>query len=177
MIITKYLSTFGLLTASVMLVFAQSKSSNLDSTDRKFVTAAAAGGLAEVQLGQLAQTKGSNQAVRDFGSQMVKDHSNANDQLKGIASNKGVAVADKMNAKDQALYDRLSKLSGSQFDRAYMDAMVRDHREDVSEFRRESRAGKDTDVKTFASSTLPTLEHHLQMAEQAQKQLGASSAR
>jgi len=148
---------------------------NLDRADSQFVNKAAEGGLAEVQLGQLAQDKGSNQAVKDFGSQMVKDHTDANNQLKSVVSNKGTTVPDKMNAKDQALYDRLSKLSGSQFDRAYITAMVKDHREDIAEFQRESKTGKDPDVKSFATNTLPTLEHHLQMAEQAQKQLGATS--
>jgi putative membrane protein len=147
----------------------------LGKMDSQFVTKAAQGGLAEVKLGQLAQDKGSNQTVKDFGAQMVKDHTDANDQLKSVASGKGVSVPDSLSVKDQALYDRLSKLSGTQFDRAYISAMVKDHTEDVAEFRRESQTAKDTDIKSFASKTLPTLEHHLQMAREAQKQVGATS--
>jgi len=143
--------------------------------DSQFVTKAAQGGLAEVKLGQLAQDKGSNQSVKDFGAQMVKDHSEANDKLKSVVSGKGVSVPDSLNAKDQALYDRLSKLSGTQFDRAYISAMVKDHVEDVAEFRKESKTAQDADIKSFAAKTLPTLEHHLQMAQDAQKQLGATS--
>jgi len=141
----------------------------LGKMDSQFVTKAAQGGLAEVKLGQLAQDKGSNQSVKDFGAQMVKDHSEANGKLKSVVSGKGVSVPDSLNAKDQALYERLSKLSGPQFDRAYIVAMVRDHVEDVAEFRKESKTAQDADIKSFAATTLPTLEHHLQMAQDAQK--------
>ena len=149
--------------------------STLGPKDSQFVTKAAQGGLAEVKLGQLAQEKASNQAAKDFGAQMVKDHTDANNQLKSVASGKGVNVPDSLNAKDQALYDRLSKLSGTQFDRAYINAMVKDHLEDVAEFSKESRTAQDADIKSFASKTLPTLQHHLRMAQEAQKHLGATS--
>ena len=171
--IIRILPVFSLLAMSAGVGAA----ANLDRTDSKFVTGAAQGGLAEVKLGQLADEKGSNQAVRDFGKRMVKDHTDANNKLKDVASQKDVTVPDAMNAKDQALYDRLSKLSGAQFDRAYINAMVRDHQEDVSEFRRESRVAKDSGVKSFASETLPTLEQHLQLAKQVQQQLGATSSK
>ncbi len=152
-------------------------SAALGPKDSQFVTKAAQGGLAEVKLGQLAQEKGSNQAVKDFGAQMVKDHTEANNELKSIASGKGVNVPDSLNAKDQALYDRLSKLSGAQFDRAYINAMVKDHIEDVAEFRKESQTGQDSDIKAFAAKTLPTLEHHLEMAQDARKKLGGTSTK
>ncbi len=170
--VTTFLTALSFVAASVVMASA---AQNLDKADSRFVTNAAEGGLAEVQLGQLAKEKASNKSVQDFGAQMVKDHTEANNDLKSVASSKGVTVPDSLNAKDKALYDRLSKLSGSQFDRAYMNAMVKDHQEDVSEFRKVSRTAKDPDVKSFASKTLPTLEHHLQMAEQTQKQLGATS--
>ena len=157
---------------AVSLAFAA-----LGPKDSQFVTKAAQGGLAEVKLGELAQQKGSNQAVKDFGLQMVKDHSAANDELKSVASGKGVSVPDSMNAKDQATYDRLSKLSGAQFDRAYINDMVKDHVEDVAEFRKESQTGQDSDIKGFAGKTLPTLQHHLEMARDAQKKLGAASSK
>jgi len=96
---------------------------SVPAADRQFVIKAAQGGAAEVKLGQLAQDKGSNQAVKDFGKQMVTDHSAANDELKSIASGKGITLPDTLNSKDQALYDRLSKMSGDQFDKAYINAM------------------------------------------------------
>src|SRR5579862_4642588 len=122
---------------------------NLTPADSVFVRKAAEGGMAEVKLGQLAKDKAANQSVKSFGDRMVKDHSKANDELKGLASKKGVTLRDSMNAKDKALYDRLSRLSGDAFDRAYMRAMVEDHQDDVSEFRRESQSAQDPDVRQF----------------------------
>src|ERR1700693_860384 len=171
--LTHFFSTLFFFAASLALASA----ATLDRADSRFVTNAAEGGLAEVRLGELAKQKGSNQTVTSFGEQMVADHTDANNHLKSIATNKGITVPDSLNAKDQALYDRLSKLSGSQFDQAYINAMVKDHQEDVAEFRRVSRTAKDPDIKDFASKTLPALEHHLEMAQQAQQLLGSSSTK
>lgn len=138
---------------------------HLASADRMFIRKAAEGGLAEVQLGQLAAEHGSSQEVKQFGQRMVDDHTKANDQLKQLAGQKGVPVPEKLNAKDTATKARLEKLSGAAFDRAYMQDMVQDHTKDVSEFRTESKTAKDPDVKGFASQTLPTLEEHLKQAK------------
>lgn len=134
-------------------------------SDMMFVKEAASGGMAEVQLGKLAQDKASSQDVKDFGKKMVDDHSKANDDLKSVASKDNLTLPTAVDAKDQALYDRLSKLSGDAFDRAYVAAMVRDHRKDVAAFQREANNGKNADVKDFASRTLPTLQEHLKMIE------------
>jgi len=142
-----------------------SNSANRMGADNGFVTKAANGGLAEVKLGTLATQKAASADVKAFGQQMVDDHGKANDELKQLASSKGITLPTNIDAKEQAKYDRLSKLSGAEFDRAYMKEMVSDHRMDVSEFRRESQRGSDPDVKAWAAKTLPTLEHHLQMAE------------
>ena len=156
--------------------WALAQSNSVASSDRTFIDKAAQGGMAEVELGQLAQQKASSQAVKDFGKRMEKDHSMANDKLKTIASAKGVTIPSSLNAKDKALYDRLSGMSGSAFDKAYMRAMIKDHNEDISEFKKESDKGKDQDVKSFASMTLPTLQDHLQMAKQVGSEVGVASA-
>jgi putative membrane protein len=140
-------------------------SSQLSSADQNFVKKAAAGGMAEVELGKLATEKASSDDVKKFGQRMVDDHSKANDQLKQLASQKGITLPSDLDPKDKALKDRLSKLSGSEFDRAYMKNMVRDHTKDVAEFRKESTSAKDSDLKKFASQTLPTLEDHLKEAK------------
>lgn len=127
---------------------------------------AAQGGMAEVELGKLAQQKAFSQAVKDFGSQMEKDHTKANDELKQLAAKENVTLPTDLAAKDQALKSRLEKMSGAQFDKAYMDHMVRDHKVNVQEFKREANSGKDPEIKKWASDTLPTLEHHLHMAQQ-----------
>jgi putative membrane protein len=142
-----------------------SSSSGLAPTDRTFMKKAAAGGLAEVELGQLATQKASSPEVKQFGQRMVDDHSKANDQLKQIASQKGVALPDKLDAKDAATKARLEKLSGEEFDRAYMKDMVADHTKDVTEFRTEARNGRDPEVKNFASRTATTIEDHLKQAK------------
>jgi putative membrane protein len=144
--------------------------------DPAFVKEAAMGGMAEVELGKLAAEKASNADVKKFGQRMVDDHSKANDELKMIAGAKNVTLPSALDAKHKATVDRLSKLSGDAFDRAYMRDMVADHVQDVAAFKRESQAGKDADVKAFASKTLPTLEDHLKMARMTDQQVVSSSS-
>ena len=140
-------------------------SETMAAADKKFMKEAAEGGLAEVELGKLATEKASSQEVKNFGQRMVNDHSKANEELKQIASTKGVTLPDNLSAKDKMLKERLTKLNGSNFDRAYMENMVKDHKKDVADFNRESSNGKDSEVKQFAGKTLPTLQEHLKKAE------------
>jgi len=147
-------------------------------SDEAFVTEALKGGMAEVELGRLAAEKATDNDVKKFGQQMADDHAKAGEELKTLASNKHFTVAADMDPKDKALHDRLAKLSGAAFDRAYMQAMVTDHQKDVTAFKREADAGKDADIKAFAAKTLPTLEEHLKMARQAdRKVVGTSGAK
>ncbi|HWR15912.1 MAG TPA: DUF4142 domain-containing protein [Terriglobales bacterium] len=154
---------------------AGAASGSLSAADKKFVMKAAEGGLTEVQLGQLAAQKGQSDDVKKFGQRMVDDHGKANDQLKQLAEQKGVTLPTEPSAKDKAEADRLSKLSGDQFDKAYMRHMVMDHKKDVAEFKKESTTAKDSDVKNFATQTLPTLEDHLKQAEQVAGSTGAKT--
>lgn len=137
----------------------------MSMTDQKFVKEAAQGGMAEVELGQLAVQKASNQDVKKFGQRMVDDHGKANDKLKEIASIKGITLPASPDAKQKATKERLSKLSGEQFDKAYMTDMLKDHKKDVAAFQNESNTGKDSDIKNFAAETLPTLRDHLKDAQ------------
>lgn len=139
--------------------------SKLSAADSKFVKEAAVGGMEEVQLGQLAAQKASDPDVKNFGQKMVDDHSKANDQLKQVASQKGVTVPSALPASKQKEVDNLSKLSGAAFDKKYVSMMVQDHKKDVAEFKKQSAKAKDSDVKSFASTTLPTLQDHLKMIE------------
>lgn len=147
------------------------QSANRLASDNNFVTKAAQGGMAEVELGQLAVSHASNAKVKQFGQRMIDDHSKANTELKQVASQKGERPPAQLDPKDQATLDRLSKLNGDKFDRAYMSDMVKDHKTDVAEFKKEASSGDDPDVKAFASKTLPTLEDHLKMAEEINSQL------
>ena len=137
----------------------------LAGADKTFVEKAAVGGMAEVQLGNLAQQKAASDQVKQFAARMVTDHTKANDELKQIASTKGVQLPSSLDKKHQSDMDRLQKMSGADFDKAYMSHMVDDHKQDVAEFKKEASSGHDSDVKSFASKTLPTLEEHLKMAQ------------
>jgi putative membrane protein len=142
-----------------------SKNGGVLTADRNFMDKAAQGGMAEVELGQLAQQNGQSPEVKAFGKRMVDDHSKANDQLKQLAAQKGVSLPTTLDSKDQATKDKLSKLKGADFDKAYMKDMVTDHKKDVAEFKHESTAAKDPALKSWAGQTLPTLQSHLQEAE------------
>lgn len=146
-----------------------SKGGQLDRGDRKFVEEAAAGGLAEVQMGQLASERAESPEVKQFGQRMVQDHGKANDQLKQLAQSKGVDLPAQTDKSHQKKIEKLQKLNGAQFDKQYMDDMVKDHKKDVKDFQKEAKKAKDADVKNFAAQTAPTLEEHLKMAEAAQK--------
>ena len=141
------------------------ESAGMSAADQTFIKKAAEGGLAEVELGKLATEKASNDQVKKFGQRMVDDHGKANDQLKDVAAQKHVDLPTELSAKDKATKGRLEKLSGEEFDRAYMRDMVKDHKADVAEFARESQSSKDPAVKNFARQTLPTLRQHLKQAE------------
>jgi putative membrane protein len=146
------------------------------SEDIEFVFDAAKGGMTEVEMGKLAAEHAKNDEVKKFAQRMVDDHSKAGDQLKSIAESKGIRLPQEIEAKDRAMINRLSKLNGAAFDRAYMQQMVADHVKDVNEFKKEASSGRDSQVKSFASTTLPTLEEHLQQAKQARQAATATTA-
>jgi putative membrane protein len=143
----------------------------------QFLKNAAEINVAEIQLGKLAQEKSSNDAVKDFGKRMVDDHTKINDNLKTLAATQSVTLPDSMNAKDKALDKRLEKLSGTRFDRQYIQAMISGHEQAVAAFRKESKMAKNADVRDFAAKTLPTLEEHLKAARDANMKIGAVTKR
>jgi putative membrane protein len=136
---------------------------------------AAAGGLAEVQLGRLASQKALRSEVKEFAQMMVTDHTRANDQLMKMAQSKGVTTPPSLKPDHKAAQDHLSKLSGEAFDRAYIQHMVKDHQKDVALFRKQSTGASDAEVKQFASATLPTLQKHLARAQEIEEIVGATS--
>ncbi len=147
------------------------------SSRSRFARNAAEGGLLEVKLGQLAEQKASSQEVKQFGQRMVTDHTKLNNDLMSVASKDNITLPTQLGPRDQAVYDRLSNLSGTAFDRAYIRDMVRDHEKDVTDFQREANNGTNPDLKNFASSNLPTLQEHLQLARNTENSLGITSRR
>ena len=144
------------------------------SPDESFYKKAAEGGMAEVELGQLAQSKGTSQAVKDFGAMMVKDHSAANDQLKTLASSKGIDLPGGPSIGQKTTKGKLEVLSGDTFDKSYIKGMVKDHKEDIKEFEHEAKYGQDADAKSFAATTLPTLRAHLDKIESIASSAGVA---
>jgi putative membrane protein len=142
---------------------------------RKFVKEAAQGSATEIALGKLAQEKGSSDAVKQFGKRMVEDHSKATEELKQAAEMAKIQVPSEPPKKAKKAQDKLSKLSGADFDRAYAKTMVSDHKEDVKAFEKEARDGSVPPVKNFAAKTLPTLEEHLKLAEELDAAAGKGS--
>ena len=137
----------------------------IDQSTKDFVADAATGGMMEVELGNLAQQKAKNQRVKDFGKMMVDDHTQANNNLKDIASRKNITVPAAITDDQKKEMEKLSKKSGADFDKAYVDMMVDDHKKDIAAFKKASGNVGDNDIKNFATSTLPTLQKHLDSIE------------
>lgn len=152
---------------------ANNPTKGVDETDQKFMKEAAIGDEAEIQLGQMAQEKGSSAAVKSFGQRMMKDHSDASDKLKNIAQSQHISLPVELDPEHKEAAARLSRLSGPQFDQAYMLLMVQEHTKDVNKFQQEAANAHDETVKQFATATLPVLQSHLNEAQQIQQQLNA----
>ena len=164
-----FLATGTLVFGSMLawLAVAAAAPATVSGADKDFILEAASGGTEEVTLGQLAKEKGQSETVKQFGQHMVDDHSKANTELAELATRKGVEVPKELKPKHQKVVDKLSKLSGSDFDKQYMQAMVKDHVNDVAGFKKEAAGGKDPELTAWAKKTLPTLEGHLTMAREA----------
>jgi putative membrane protein len=152
------LTTVALLGSVAAVPAASSKA------DRAFITEAIEGNLAEVEMGKLAQQNGQSQDVKSFGQMLVTDHSAANQKAMEVASQMGVTPPSKPNAKQKAMYDKMSKLSGAAFDKAFAKEMVADHKKDIAAFKKEAKKKNDPAAE-FASNTLPTLQKHLEAAQ------------
>lgn len=138
---------------------------------RDFMTGAGGSGTAEVELGRLAQDKATSAEVRQFAEMMVRDHSKANEELKQIAEREGVQLPSAMDEKHREQHDRVSRLSGAEFDREYMRIMVDNHEASAERFERQANEGSDPELKQFAAKTLPTVRQHLERAKQIQQTL------
>jgi putative membrane protein len=151
----------------------QNQKHKLSGKDRNFAHDAAIGGMAEVELGKLAQQNAQSDDVKQFAALMVQDHTNANQQLMPILSAKDVTAPTQLDPAHRRAADRLAKMRGAEFDRAYMRDMVQDHEKTVKKFRQEATHGSDADLKSFAQNTLPVLEQHLKMAQDVNRSLTA----
>ncbi len=148
---------------------APETAASLSPGDKTFVMKAAQGGVAEVQMAQLAEQKSSSDEVKKFAQQMIDDHTPNNEQLVKLATAKGLTPPTDPNAMQQKMLTRLQGLDGSRFDKAYVNVQVKAHTMMLKTMRMEARNGKDSELKSFADQTVPTVEHHLTMAQGLQK--------
>jgi putative membrane protein len=157
------LLAIALLAAAGMVAAADT---GLAPVDRDFISKAAQGGMMEVAAGKLAAQRGMDTAVKAFGRKMVTDHTAANDLLKSLAASKNVPLPESVSEEERTALGQLEGLNGTEFDKAYSQMMVKDHVTDVGDFEKAVKKVQDPDVKAFAEQTLPTLRHHLMMANQ-----------
>jgi putative membrane protein len=150
----------------------QGQTQTRDTSSARFVQEAGSGGMMEVQLGRLATERAQDERVGQFGQRMVQDHTQANNDLMQAASRMNMVTPTAMMPMHQEHYDRLSRLSGRDFHRAYIRMIVDDHAQDVRNFEQQARSGDDADVRDFANRTLPTLREHLQMVRDIARDMG-----
>lgn len=171
-----------LLLSFSMAAFAQTaddgsaKTKSGGSSDAHFAMKAAQGNMAEVALGKLALEKSQNDDVKKFGQMMVDDHSKAEQDLEGVASKNNLTLPKDVSPLQKAEQERLEKLSGPAFDRAYMPMMVKDHVKDVAEFQKEANnSAANSDLRDFAKRTYPTLADHLSNAKAINNAMGSKA--
>jgi len=140
-------------------------SSEKSDADQRFVNEAAQGGMVEVELGQLAQKNGSSDQVKEFGQEMVTDHTKLNDELGNAAKKEGFQVPTDLSAKQRAQIQSLSKVSGKKFDSKYAQLMVKDHTEDLAAFKKAKSTTGKPELKKAIADAIPVIEHHLEMAK------------
>ncbi|MBW4543477.1 MAG: DUF4142 domain-containing protein [Symplocastrum torsivum CPER-KK1] len=145
----------------------QQQRNQLSALDQQFVIDAAHGGMAEVQLGQLALERSRNPEVKQFARQMIQEHTRANERLMRLATQKGITPPTTPGPKYEAAMSRLMQLSGEAFDQAYMnEAGVNAHMESAAVYQRQAGLGQDPDLKAFAATILPRVQGHLEMASE-----------
>jgi len=145
----------------------------MSRADMNFMKEAATGGMAEVELGKLAQQNAQSDDVKQFGARMVEDHGAAGNELTTLAGNKGVRLPEQLDAKHAQLRDKLARLRGAEFDRTYMREMTKDHDKDLKAFRRQAQSASDPDLKQFAAKTAGVIEQHDKMAHDIGQSLNA----
>jgi len=161
-----FVVTLGIALALPSIFAAEEeKSGSATAKENSFIRGAAEGGMTEVALGKIAQSSGVREDVKKFGGQMVKDHGQANDELKAIAAKMNVSVPGKVSAKHQANIDKLSKVTGASFDTAYINDMVSDHQQDLSAFEKARTEVTNEELKKFIDDKVAMIRGHLEMAK------------
>ena len=142
------------------------------AADSSFLKDAHEGGVMEVKMGELAQTHASSQAVKDFAQRMITDHGKMNMDVKNVAMGENVSVSDDMSMMQKGSYDLLERKNGADFDKAYVERMIKDHEADLKAFQKEVNSGSDAQAKAVAEKAIPIIQEHLRMAQELGRQIG-----
>ena len=148
----------------------------LSHGDRKFIEEAAQGGMAEVQLGQLATQKAQSDQVKQFGQKMVDDHSKMLQDLRTLAKKKNVALPQDPDMKDMAQMKLMERKSGAEFDKDFMEHMVKDHEKDLKDVQNIAAKAKDPEFKAAVQKAHAKIQEHLQLAQRISKSAAAGSS-
>jgi putative membrane protein len=143
----------------------------LQEDDKEFAKKAAAGGIYEVEAGKLAQQKAQTPQVKQLGERIARDHQQANDKLKSLVKGAEVELPKAVAGEHKEHLEKLQKAEGGAFDRQYVEMMIEDHEKDIEAFEEYAEDGEHAQLKSFAQQTLPILEQHREMAQQAQRQM------
>lgn len=157
---------------------AQGTNPNMDPTalppsDSTFVKKAIRGSNGEIDAAKLALQKSQNQQVKDYAQKMIDDHTKLLDDMHTVAQQNNIKFQDEPTPSAQKLHAKLEKLDGTAFDKAYVDGMVKDHKEDVRDFSQEVNSGKKQDVKDAATKGLPVIKEHLDMIQGIKKSMAS----
>jgi putative membrane protein len=133
-------------------------------TDQEFMNFAAVSGMFEITTSNMANQKATTQQVRDYAAMMINDHTTQDNELNTLATQKNITLTKALTPEKQTIVTRLNALSGTAFEKDYMNAQVQSHEETVNNFEKASREAKDADVKAFAAKYLPALRMHLEGA-------------
>ncbi len=133
----------------------------VSAVDAKFMVSAAQSDMTEIKTSQLALDKSQNEAVRKYAEEMIAEHTKSSSELKPLADRKSVTLPANLNPKQQALYNKLSGLSGEAFDKAYLQGQTVAHADTAALFKNYLRTGKDAEAKQFARKVMPVVQGHL----------------
>ncbi|MFZ3212822.1 MAG: DUF4142 domain-containing protein [Terriglobales bacterium] len=162
----------AVLTLMVVCPAQQSSSNRSMATGKAFIDKAAEINLGEVELGKLAEQRGNNQAVKDFGRRMIQDHTQAEQELQQLAKQEGVTLPGQPGSEANSLREQLSSASGAQFDHIYLEHMLAGHKGAIAAFENEIEHGQDPAVKAYAEKVLPVIQDHVRIAEDVAGKMG-----
>jgi putative membrane protein len=166
------MKSFGTLILAVLLctvVTTRAGEKTQRTLDKDFIVKAAGINHEEMALGNLAYKHATSAAVKDYANMIVQDHKAAQDKLAALIKNRNIAIVTGLEQEAKDEYNRLSKFEGNQFDREFLQCMIKGHRKAIDLFETQANDGKETDIRTYAREELPTIRKHLSKAQELAK--------